>query len=62
MWQLHKMILMARNFGVRPYGATAQDNRLMPVRHALRILLVIAFTYPVWGVAYEVVTGYWPQH
>jgi hypothetical protein len=26
----------------------------------LRLFLMIAFTYPVWGIAYEIVTGYWP--
>ena len=31
------------------------------VTRALRVLLVVAFTYPLLGVAYEVVTGYWPQ-
>jgi hypothetical protein len=29
---------------------------------AQRIVLVIAFTYPVWGVAYEILTGQWPPH
>jgi hypothetical protein len=31
------------------------------VTSALRVLLVIAATYPLWGVAYEIVTGYWPR-
>jgi hypothetical protein len=30
------------------------------VTRALRVLLAIAATYPLWGVAYEIVTGYWP--
>jgi hypothetical protein len=27
---------------------------------ALRILLVMAVTYPFWGVAFALITGYWP--
>jgi hypothetical protein len=29
---------------------------------ALRVIVVIAVTYPLWGVVYEVVTGYWPPN
>jgi hypothetical protein len=28
----------------------------------LRIILLIAITYPVWGIGYEIVTGHWPPH
>jgi len=36
--------------------------REVSAMRALRIVLAIAFTYPVWGVAYEILTGQWPPH
>jgi hypothetical protein len=38
------------------------ESHMRLVSRALRILLAIAFTYPLWGVAYEIVTGYWSPH
>jgi len=38
------------------------ESHMRSVTRALRVLPVIAATYPLWGVVYQVVTGYWPPH
>lgn len=50
---------MADGLVRRPVEEEVEQRRMT---RALRILLVIAATYPVWGFAYEVVTAYWPPH